>query len=259
MVRREIREAVVLAAGNGLRMASPEDLPKPLTPVAGMTLLERSLAALPSSIQTAHVVIGYRGGQIRSAFGDQCRGRILNWITNPSFALPNGVSLFCAEGKVDSPFLLVMCDHLFAPGLLDRFCDQGCPPDGGLLAVDRKIDQVFDLPDAMKLELREDAICSIGKQLDHYDAIDTGAFLFSGAVFEAFLQSRAEHDLSLAGAVRILARKGRMRVWDIGLERWADIDTPGALADAERLLKMGYLWNGDVACEQCFDVTPRTA
>ena len=258
-MKAEVREAVVLAAGNGSRIASLEDLPKPLLPVAGVALLKRVFAALPSSIEKAHVVIGYRGDQVRQALGASHEGRALNWIHNPFFLLPNGLSLFCAAAKVKPPFLLLMCDHLFGPGLLDRFCQEACPPGGGLLAIDRKIDQVFDLPDAVKVSLSDDKICSIGKQLGHYDAIDTGAFLLSEAVFEAFLDSAAENDLSLAGAVRMLARKTGMRVWDIGPTRWADIDTPEALAEAERLLMAGDLWNGGVGCKRCSDVTARTA
>ena len=259
MRRSEICEAVVLAAGNGSRMASLKALPKPLTPVGGIRLLERVLAGLPASIQKVHIVIGYQGDRLRSAFGSQYQGRAIEWIFNPSFHLPNGISLSLVEGRATSPFLLLMSDHLFESGLLDRFCLQECPGDGGILAIDRKIDLVFDLPDAMNVELIGERILTLGKQLRKYQAIDTGAFLLSPAVFDAFRESRAENDLSLAGAIRMLAAKGRMEIWDIGPARWIDVDTPELLAEAERLLKAGDLWNGAEECEQCCDVTPRMA
>jgi choline kinase len=259
MLKFEIREAVVLAAGNGLRMASLEALPKPLTPVGGIRLLERVLAGLPLSIQKVHIVIGYQADRLRSAIGSRYQGRAIEWIFNPFFHLPNGKSLSLVEGRATSPFLLVMSDHLFESGLLDRFCLQECPGDGGILAIDRKIDLVFDLPDAMKVKLSGERVLSLGKQLKEYQAIDTGAFLLSHAVFDAFRESCTENDLSLAGAIRMLAAKGRMGIWDIGPARWIDVDTPESLAEAERLLEAGDLWNGVKECEQFCDVTPRMA
>jgi 1L-myo-inositol 1-phosphate cytidylyltransferase len=256
MLNPEIREAVVLAAGNGSRMASLENLPKPLTPVGGITLLDRVLAGFPSSIEKVHIVIGYQGDRIRSEIGSRRQGRVIEWTVNPSFHLPNGVSLSVVERTVHSPFLLVMSDHLFEAGILDCFCLQECPDSGGVLAVDRKIDRVFDLPDAMKVKLSGKRVHTLGKQLKNYEAIDTGAFLLSPAVFDAFRESRAENDLSLAGAIRMLAAKELMRTWDIGPGRWIDVDTPEALAEAERLLEAGDLWNGAEECEPFCDVTP---
>jgi choline kinase len=250
MLKFEIREAVILAAGNGSRMASLEALPKPLTPVGGEKLLERVLAGLPSSIQKIHIVIGHQGDRLRSAIGSRHQGRTIEWIFNPLFHLPNGVSLSKVEGRVTSPFLLVMSDHLFESGLLDRFCLQECPGGGGILAIDRKIDQVFDLPDAMKVTLNNEGVFTLGKQLKEYQAIDTGAFLLSHAVFDAFRESSTENDLSLAGAIRMLAAKGRMGIWDIGPARWIDIDTPESLYEAERLLEAGDLANGVEECAQ---------
>ena len=45
------------------------------------------------------------------------------------------------------------------------------------IAVDRKLDSIFDLEDAMKVQTCGDRITNIGKNLSHYDAIDTGLFV----------------------------------------------------------------------------------
>lgn len=259
MLRFGVHEAVVLAAGNGSRLASLKALPKPLTPAGGIRLLERVLAGLPPSIQKVHVVIGYQGDQIRSAIGSQYQGRAIEWIFNPLYHLPNGISLSLVEGRIASPFLLLMSDHLFESGLLDSFCLQECSHEGGILAIDRKIDLIFDLPDAMKVKLSGERILTLGKQLEEYQAIDTGAFLLSNSVFDAFRESRTENDLSLAGAIRILASKGQMETFDIGPARWIDVDTPESLVEAERLLEAGDLWNGVQECEQCCNAIPRRA
>jgi choline kinase len=226
--------------------------------VGEIRLLERVLDGLPAAILKVHIVIGYEGDQLRSAVGSRFHGKAIEWISNPFFHLPNGVSLSLVEGRTASPFLLVMSDHLFKEGLLDRFCLQECPSDGGILAIDRKIDMVFDLPDAMKVQLSNERVFTLGKELAEYQAIDTGAFLLSSAVFDAFRESREENDLSLAGAIRMLATRGRMETWDIGSARWIDVDTPESLAEAERLLKAGDLRIGVDECEQFCDVTLST-
>ena len=45
------------------------------------------------------------------------------------------------------------------------------------LAIDRKIETIFDLDDAMKVQTDADRVIAIGKNLANYDAIDTGAIL----------------------------------------------------------------------------------
>ena len=39
------------------------------------------------------------------------------------------------------------------------------------LAVDRKIDSIFDLDDAMKVQTQDNPIVAIGKKLENYNAV----------------------------------------------------------------------------------------
>ena len=238
-----IRDVVILAAGNGTRMTWHSDRPKPLVPVHGNALLRRVLqSAMAAGFERAHVVVGYQASKIKEEIGDYCESVDINWVYNPRFLdLANGATLLCAEPSVDAPFLLLMADHLFAPGVLDAFVRQECPVGGGLLAIDRKVSAVFDLDDATKVTCESDRITGIGKSLVEFQAIDTGAFLLSKAVFPALRQAAAEEDHSLAGGIARLAATGQMRTWDIGNACWIDVDTPEALAFAEHLFEVGRL------------------
>lgn len=113
------------------------------------------------------------------------------------------------------------------------------PPDGVLLAVDRKVDLVYDLDDATKVVTRDGALEQIGKSLAVYDAIDTGMFLCSDAIFAAMRESASLGAESLSDGVATLGRMGRVRTWDIGRAAWIDVDTPGARDEAERMLRAG--------------------
>ena len=73
-----------------------------------------------------------------------------SFIENRDWQKQNGISLLSASGHVSKPFLLAMSDHLFDGAIVDRLLDSYEP--GFLnIAVDRKLDSIFDLEDAMKV------------------------------------------------------------------------------------------------------------
>ena len=76
-------------------------------------------------------------------------------ISNPDWQKQNGVSLLTAAGKVNAPFFLTMGDHLFESSILDQLMARADFARLNL-AIDRKIDSIFDLDDAMKVQTRDD-------------------------------------------------------------------------------------------------------
>ena len=71
---------------------------------------------------------------------------------------------FPLPDHVREPFLLTMGDHLFDDAILDRLLDDFDPALLNI-AVDRKLDSIFDLDDAMKVQTRKNRIIAIGKNL----------------------------------------------------------------------------------------------
>ncbi len=237
-----IRQAVILAAGNGARLAAASPLPKPLVPVAGRALLDHILDRLREmKVSKAYIVVGYRSGEIRDHLRNSSSGLEIELVHNPEYLLPNGISLLSVQGKIRDPFLLLMSDHLFERSTLKDLLEQQIPAQGGILATDSKIQQVFDLDDATKVESVANRIRSMGKDLTDFNAIDTGMFALTPSVFPALQRSTGNGDASLTGGIRSLAQSAIMQTWDIGDRGWIDIDTPQALDEAERLCKKGGL------------------
>jgi len=235
-------DVVILAAGNGLRLSSLSPLPKPLVTVEQRSMLDRVFETVAAAnLAQVKIVVGHAADSIRQHSFPSAHCLDIEWVTNGRFSHPNGISLLCAERHVRPPFLLLMADHLFQVETLQRFLQQRCPPDGALLAVDRKLDTIFDMPDATKVVTHDGVLLDIGKQLTVYDAIDTGMFLCSGAIFDAMRLSASDGRESLSDGVAALCRSGRMRVWDIGPGRWIDVDTPAAREEAERMVRAGVL------------------
>jgi 1L-myo-inositol 1-phosphate cytidylyltransferase len=105
------------------------------------------------------------------------------------------------------------------------------------IAVDRKLDSIFDLEDAMKVQTRGNRIVDIGKNLRHYNAIVSGLFVCPLQIFDYLERAKsgsAGSDCSLANGVRLMAGDDRVRAIDIGDAWWQDVDTPEMLQYAER-------------------------
>ena len=231
-------QAIILAAGRGSRLANgAEGPPKPLARVGGITLLERTLLTLKKAGVTEFViVIGHRGKEIRDSIELSRPDLPITWVNNPDWEKQNGVSVLAAESCAHDRFLLTMSDHVFFPETIKRLREAEVLDSEALLAIDRKIATCPDLDDATKVLLHENRIKAIGKSLADFDAIDTGIFHCSGALFEALRKSATGSDCALSDGIRALAEAGRMKAFDIDGEEWLDVDTPAMRGLAETLL-----------------------
>lgn len=227
-----MRDAVILMAGAGSRLGGT--IAKPLVQIGGRALTSYTIGALERiGVHNLHVVVSPDG----EALVRQMRAFVpetmhLNAIVNPEPRKQNGVSVLCAREQVAPPFFLTMGDHLFEPAIFEELARESDPALVNL-AIDRKIETVFDLDDAMKVKTSGRNVIEIAKDLCDYDAIDTGGFLCSIELFDALERAKRNDDCSLADGVRLLARERKVRAIDIGTAWWQDIDTPEMLRRAE--------------------------
>jgi len=234
-----VSEAVILMAGEGSRLrGSNKTFLKPFVPILGRPLISYTLETLMvAKIKTIHFVVGYESERIIAQAKQLIpSGANVSFIENRDWRKQNGISLLVAAGKVGASFLLTMSDHLFDQAMIGRLLDNFDP---GLLniAVDRKLDSIFDLPDAMKVQTRGNKVTVIGKDLRDYDAIDTGLFVCPLEFFDYLERAKSDNrqnDCSLADAVRLMAGDDKVRAIDIGESWWQDLDTPGMLQHAEK-------------------------
>lgn len=240
-----IQQALILAAGRGGRLVRDGlGPPKPLREVAGRPLLSHVLAQVEAAgLAEAFVVLGHRGQEIERYYHQAPTTSKLRvrWLTGADPNRSNGMSVLHARAALRQPFLLLMGDHLVEAAVLRRLAAMALEPQGAILCIDRKLERIYDLEEATKVRLDADRITAIGKTLAPYDAVDTGVFACSPALFAALEASVCDHDCSLSDGIQELARRGVMRALDIGAADWIDIDTPEALRHAEQLLAAGKL------------------
>jgi choline kinase len=235
--------ALILAAGNGSRLASVSGTaPKPLVELHGQPLIEHVvLGARDAGIERFVIVAGYRADAIRLwAARSHFPGTQIQVLENPRYDKANGISVLKARGVIAEPFLLLMADHVFEPETAAALLRQPLEPETAILAVDRKLECIFDMEDATKVRSNGEFIVAIGKQLLLYDAVDTGMFLCTPAVFSALEQVMYNDNCSLSDGMGLMARLRKLRAFDIGDALWQDVDTPKALAHAEFMISGHY-------------------
>ncbi len=231
---------VVLAAGLGSRLSSTTLSPKPLQPVAGPPLILRVLSCFAQAgVTEAVVVLGYAGETVKAGI-EQGHPRLpVQYVVNPRYELGNGLSVLAARSVVGNrPFFLSMADHIFDTSLITGLASAPLPGQGLVLAVDYKLDEIFDMDDATKVRITDGRIVEIHKELQTFDAVDTGLFACTPTLFEAIEKVSSAHpegDCSLSDGVKALAANGKALVHDIGAGHWQDVDTEEAKRHAEQL------------------------
>ena len=238
-----VTQCLILAAGNGSRIASlAAGVPKPLVPVCGVPLLEHvMMSSHEAGIERFVIVAGYRADLIRRWLSHRTiAGVSVTLIENPEYHKANGVSVLAAKAEFNEPFLLLMSDHIFETKTASALMQQPLAEDEVILAVDSKLDRIFDLDDATKVRCEGNHVVEIGKHLSSYNALDTGMFLCSPALFNCLESAKKNGDCSLSDGMRMLAQQRKLRAFDIGGGHWQDVDSPQALEHVERIFDRDF-------------------
>jgi choline kinase len=236
-----VRECLILAAGNGTRMRSISGArPKPLMEFRGKPMLEQIIRkASRAGIERFTITVGYRSDLIRQWFAQSRLDHIpVRFVENPDYHKQNGISTLKAKDAIEGNFLLLMADHIFEARTARQLMDQPLASGEVILAVDSNVNRIFDLDDATKVRRDGAHIVDIGKEIPDYDAIDTGMFLCTPALFNTLESVVTNGDCSLSDGMRRLAAQRRFRAFEIGDADWQDVDTPEALAHAEHVFEI---------------------
>ena len=242
MLARGGMDAVIIAAGYGSRLRELSDS-KPLTPVAGVPLIELCVRqAHAAGAERIVVVTGHQAARLEQFLEGLAErsGIAVHAVRVADWSLPNGWSVIAGAEKVAAlggrDFLLMMADHIFSGEILARLSQVGDTNRGVTLAIDRRTDSpLVDPDDATWVATAPDGrIRAIGKAITEYDAVDCGAFLATpelpAAIAEAIAAGRAG---SLSEGMQHLADRGRAQTLEIDGAWWLDVDDPRAHALAE--------------------------
>ncbi|MCL0100754.1 sugar phosphate nucleotidyltransferase [Peptococcaceae bacterium] len=233
---------VILAAGEGTRLRQHfRDFLKPLTPILGLALIERSILSLKEcGIKDIVIVTGYAEEKIKAHIGDAKKyGVNISYIYNPDWKLGNATSVysFHKSCKKDEKFVLMMADHLFDLCIMSDFISNAgkIKDDEVLIAADNRLDEVFHLDECTKISCIEDYAVAFGKKLKQFNAVDCGLFICTKAIFSALSEAISNSLYGLSDALNILAKKRKVRAHFIeGF--WVDVDDIESYNYAKKML-----------------------
>ncbi|MCI0565910.1 iron-containing alcohol dehydrogenase, partial [bacterium] len=227
-----VKNAVILAAGVGKRLDAFET-PKPLIPVAGRTLIERTLDALAESgVNNFYIVV--REGDIL--------------IPRALLAYPHEVTFIRAkegatmldavlslDGRIAGSFFVTMSDLVFGKNPFASFNEKGSDADIAILISARN--EISEQSGAnVKVRCDKGTVCEVGDLLD-FDAFEAGIYRFTPKGFEIFSRvARRNNAETVSHVFSAFGEKRRLGhvYYD---EEWFDINIPATLIKAEMFFK----------------------
>jgi L-glutamine-phosphate cytidylyltransferase len=229
--------ALILAAGEGKRLRPWTDsVPKPLVPVNGRAILDRTLDALQKNgIERVTVVAGHLENVLRNHLANR---REIDIIANPRFRETNSMfSLLLGLSHIDEAVWVIEADVVFDAALLDReprfpitwIVDRSSRLEGAFVHADEsdratRVDIIRDpnmIPDGLgksvgMLHVSREAVGTLRQWLT-MDLLDR--------------RENDYYDLTLGRRMPI----DEVGVCDIAGARWYEVDTPEDLRRAEEL------------------------
>jgi choline kinase len=192
-------KGIILAAGKGSRLnGTAGDKPKCLVELGGMTLIERQMQVLErAGIDEIAVVVGCQADRVRETCGTG-----VTYVENSRFAETNSLySLWTARALLYEGFVVLNCDVLFHPALLDDLLVTH--HDAALLMAWREAGQTFG-DEEMKVKVQGGRVIDMSKSMapDEADGENLGIVKFG--------RKSAQHLVSILD--RIVAGGG-LRDW----------------------------------------------
>lgn len=233
--------AVLLAAGEGKRLRHYFKRPKPLIHLLGHPLIERNILTLREcGIKDFIIITGCYDSELRDCLGTgEKMGINIKYLYNPDWKLGNGLSAhtFHKEFKRDEKFILMMADHIIGSDVIKDFVAEAgnIKQNEILLAADRRLEGVYDLPECTKIKAENNYALELGKGLQEFNAVDCGLFIGTGALLDALSGSIAEGRYALTDAVNRLAGLNRVKLHFID-GPWVDVDDLASYKHAEKML-----------------------
>ncbi|HKJ58557.1 MAG TPA: sugar phosphate nucleotidyltransferase [Halobacteriales archaeon] len=238
-----IRDAVVLAAGEGTRLRPlTRHRPKPMLPAANRPILEYVFDALiDAGIERITVVVGYKHDRVQNHFGSDYRDVPIGYVHQQK-QLGSGHALLQASEAVDDPFIVVNGDQIADPRMVAAVMEAAQEGDAvaRLAVIERE-----EVGSYGAVTLEGDRVVDFIEkpQAGTYHLLNAGVYAFDGRIFDVLDETpRREGDLDLPDAIgSIMAADepiGAVRTRGI----WIDATYPwDLLAVARDLLAAGWI------------------
>ncbi len=223
-------KAVILAAGNGIRMRPLTlEKPKPMLGINGKPILEHIWGSLPDNVKEVILVVGHKGEMIREYFGNSFKGKKIQYIEQkeqlgPAHALLLARSYLNPQEK----FLLLFADGLYKKESIEKclkhdrcilMSEVEDPKRFGVVVTDNE-GRVIDIEEKPKYP-KSNLVCG-------------DAYVFDHKIFDYEGEKESDGEYYLPKMVQKLIREHP--VFTEKASSWISIAYPEDLEKAERIL-----------------------
>ena len=236
-------KGIIIAAGYGSRLRPlTSSRPKSLVKLDGKSIITYPIDAfVTAGISDISIVVGYKADEI-TAYLEKLYPN-LNFSYNENYSGDNALSVYAARSFVgNDPFVLAMGDHLISPGIVTTLLSDSII--NRTLCVDSKSMNASQVNDGTRVIAdSEGKIIEIGKDLEHWQFIDTGVFMMDTEVLDniKYLIKRRGKKVNISEVVEHMAGNGRhFQICDVSGQFWADVDTKEDHDSVSHLLRGGY-------------------
>ncbi|MCD6483971.1 MAG: NTP transferase domain-containing protein [Candidatus Odinarchaeota archaeon] len=234
-----IREAIILAAGEGSRLKKiSKGMPKFMINIAGKPLIYYTMSILDRlGITSVKIVVQKKWRNLAEEILDKYATKAkITCIENNHVEKDNGYSFLLAKDFVnEAVFLLLMSDHIFSTDFIETFVNLVRMPSENeeetkiFIAGDRT-PRFINVSEATKIHAdNENRVIRIGKNIEPFNFIDTGLFVIKKDIYELLdVDALSQRDfIKFADIIMdTIDRKYVVKVIDVNSGLWTEIDTP---------------------------------
>ncbi len=225
-------QAIILAAGEGIRLGQAAPIPKCLLKVGKRTILEHNLYQLPQEVKEIIIVVGTLKNQIKERMGTNFNGRQVTYVEQKE-RLGTGHALFvCKDSVDDKKFVVMMGDNLY----VERDIKNCLRHNLCLLA------QKVEVPDRFGVvELRSGALENIveSPRLSAGSLVNCGLYVLDRRIFNYRLVSIGAEEYGLPQTIVKMSADHPIDIEKASF--WMPINTIQDLKQADKYLRKLYL------------------
>lgn len=208
-----------------------DNTPKALLRVAGRSLIEYALDALPDPVDEVIIIVGYLGGMIHDALGPQYFGKKILYVEQGEQHGTAG-ALWSAKDVLKEKFLVTHADDMYSAVDLAKMA---VVREWGLL-----VKEVDPIGEGGKIVVHDDKVKAIieGTHGDVKGRVSAGVYTLDRRIFDQSLIPKSEGSEEFGLPQTILAAVAARHILLEAVEAsfWIQITAPEDLTKADELL-----------------------
>lgn len=213
------------------------EVPKPLLPVAGKSLLEHKLDELPEAVREVILVVGYQADRIKEKLGNSYGGRAIRYVTQEKLDGTGG-ALWKAKDLITGRFIVLMGDDFYSHSDIKDCIEKAADGNGWAISVQK----TESMAEGGRMVMGVGGVITAIEEGDHRGEaglINTNLMALDARLFEEPLIPRApgSDEYGFPQTVLAASRARGIPLHAVFATGWFQVTSPEDLLRAERWLK----------------------